>query len=58
MIYSEAERSTCMENLDIWQAGLLVVVGVAAAIVLPISLLFLQAARDQRASDRKSKNRR
>ncbi len=43
-----------MENLPSWLAGFLAFVGVVAAIVLPISLLFWQAARDQRATNRKN----
>lgn len=43
-----------MENLPSWLAGFLVLVGVVAAIVLPISLLFWQAARDERAASRKN----
>jgi Flp pilus assembly protein TadB len=43
-----------MDNLPMWLVGLLVFVGIISAIALPISLLFWQAARDQRAANRKN----
>ena len=42
-----------MDSLPMWLAGVLVFVAVIAAVVLPISLLFWQAARDKRAADKK-----
>ncbi len=42
-----------MDSLPTWLVVLLVIVGIFASIALPISLLFWQAARDQRAANKK-----
>ena len=47
------ERSSVMDSLPMWLVGVLVFVAVIGAVVLPISLLFWQAARDKRAADKK-----